>query len=70
MSAMTIFAPSSRKSCAIALPIPEAPPLTTALLPLNRPILSILLNCSTAGRASPYRMTTDRGLHRRERVAR
>jgi hypothetical protein len=38
MSLMTTLAPSSRKSLAIALPMPEAPPLTSALWPVSLPI--------------------------------
>ena len=39
-SPTTTFAPSSRNRCAMAAPMPRAPPLTRATLPSNRPIAS------------------------------
>jgi hypothetical protein len=39
---MNTVAPSLEKRLAVARPIPELPPVTTAVLPLNLPIIEFL----------------------------
>ena len=42
MSPSTTFAPSAANLRAVAKPIPEHPPVITAVLPSNRPAISLL----------------------------
>src|ERR1035437_2217724 len=51
MSVMTTCAPSSKKSCAIALPMPEAPPEISAVFPSSR-AMWVLLQCRVGGSVS------------------
>src|SRR5712672_3517552 len=48
-SAMSTVAPSRARSRAVAAPIPDAPPVTTATLPANLMTAPHLLMCLPAG---------------------
>ena len=65
MSRMHAAAPRCRKSSAMALPMPLAPPVTTATLPVNMPCLLVLSASIGAGRGQS-KACIRQGVHPRQ----
>src|SRR5262249_60110329 len=55
VSAMATCAPSSAKSRAVASPMPEAPPVTAAILPSSRPLMIASLGAALSHTQPPLR---------------